>query len=201
MVQPNYLNNKILLRKYASTLNIFIVFEKLPFIFWTSKESQPNAIWLNIPANWLYALNIFLKNEIFYSQSFIAENSALDNKQNFFLNKQIKQTTQKTQLLIFYQYYIYNLKIKLTLLIFNSSLIKINSLDGIYKSLNWLERETSEMFKIKFNNKTDIRRLLLDYTKNENPLLKDYPSEGYNDVYYCFFNDQVIFEKNDTTEL
>lgn len=57
------------------------------------------------------------------------------------------------------------------------------------------------MFKIKFSNKTDIRRLLLDYTKNENPLLKDFPTEGYNDVYYCFFNDQVIFMNNNTTEL
>ena len=78
---------------------------------------------------------------------------------------------------------------------------KIKSIDNIFISLGWLERETSEMFKITFTNKIDIRRILLDYTKNENPLLKGFPSEGYNDVYYCFFNDQVVFTTNNTTEL
>jgi NADH:ubiquinone oxidoreductase subunit C len=76
-----------------------------------------------------------------------------------------------------------------------------HSFDVMYKSLGWLERELSEMFNVKYLNKNDTRRLLLDYTKKENPLLKDFPTEGYNDVYYCFFNDQVLFLQNNTTEL
>ena len=68
---------------------------------------------------------------------------------------------------------------------------KICSLDKLYKSSNWLERETAEMFKISYFNKTDCRRLLLDYSKQENPLLKNFPTEGFNDVFYCFFENQV----------
>jgi NADH dehydrogenase (ubiquinone) Fe-S protein 3 len=132
---------------------------------------------------------------------FITEFSALDNKQNFFLQNNVKNFIENSNILIFYQYYIYNLKLKLTISSYLSIDNRIQSLDCIFKSLGWLERESAEMFKIKIANKTDIRRLLLDYTKNENPLLKDYPTEGYNDVYYCFFNDQVVFSENNTTEL
>jgi len=57
------------------------------------------------------------------------------------------------------------------------------------------------MFKINYSHKTDIRRLLLDYTKQEHPLLKDFPTEGFNDVYYNFFEDQVVYTKNTVVEL
>ena len=57
------------------------------------------------------------------------------------------------------------------------------------------------MFKVSFFNKVDTRRLLLDYSKQENPLLKDYPVEGFNDVFYSFFDDQVISKNATTVEL
>ena len=57
------------------------------------------------------------------------------------------------------------------------------------------------MFKISYANKTDSRRLLLDYSKQENPLLKDYPVEGFNDVYYNFFEDQVVYNNSTSIEL
>ena len=78
---------------------------------------------------------------------------------------------------------------------------KIHSLDKIFKSADWLERETGEMFKVIFKHKIDKRRLLLDYSRQENPLLKSFPSEGYNDVFYNFFENQVLYDKNATTEL
>jgi NADH:ubiquinone oxidoreductase subunit C len=57
------------------------------------------------------------------------------------------------------------------------------------------------MFKLSFFNKIDTRRLLLDYSKQENPLLKDYPCEGFNDVFYSFFDDQVICNNSTAVEL
>ena len=76
-----------------------------------------------------------------------------------------------------------------------------NSIDKLYKSASWLERETGEMFKISYKFKTDNRRLLLDYSKQEHPLLKDYPTEGFNDVFYNFFEDQVISNNLTVVEL
>jgi len=75
------------------------------------------------------------------------------------------------------------------------------SVDKVYKSASWLERETGEMFKIQYKFKTDNRRLLLDYSKQEYPLLKDYPTEGFNDVFYNFFEDQVVSNNLTVVEL
>ena len=83
----------------------------------------------------------------------------------------------------------------------NVNLNKLTSLDRIFKSAGWLERETGEMFKVSYNFKTDTRRLLLDYSKQENPLLKDYPVEGFNDAFYNFFEDQVIYNDSTVVEL
>ena len=83
----------------------------------------------------------------------------------------------------------------------NNNVSKIHSLDKIYKSASWLERETGEMFRVAYNFKIDKRRLLLDYSKQENPLLKDYPVEGFNDVFYNLFEDQVVYNNSTVVEL
>lgn len=127
------------------------------------------------------------------------ECSAVDNKNNFdFLKKNQIFLKQKT--LLFFVYYFFLLKSKLVF-IFGCGLKKITSVDKIFKSSSWLEREVGEMFNISFFNKIDTRRLLLDYSKQENPLLKDYPCEGFNDVYYSFFDDQVICNNSTVAEL
>ena len=104
---------------------------------------------------------------------------------------------------MFYIYYFYTLKLKMMLFTTydNTTLVKIPSIDTLYKSASWLERETGEMFRISYNNKIDTRRLLLDYSKQENPLLKDYPSEGFNDAFYSLFEDQVVYNNSTVVEL
>jgi NADH:ubiquinone oxidoreductase subunit C len=57
------------------------------------------------------------------------------------------------------------------------------------------------MFGVNYSFKLDIRKLLLDYSKNENPMLKDFPCGGYSDVFYNVFEDQVVFNNTDVIEL
>lgn len=57
------------------------------------------------------------------------------------------------------------------------------------------------MYGFFFKNKTDNRKLLLDYTTYINPLLKDYPLEGYSDNYYDFFYNQVLINKRSLVEV
>jgi NADH:ubiquinone oxidoreductase subunit C len=139
---------------------------------------------------------------VFFSNSTLLENSAIDNKKNFDFLKKINFFF-KNRVLLFYVYYFFTLKSKIMLLTTynNTNLNKISSIDKIFKSAGWLERETGEMFKISYNFKTDTRRLLLDYSKQENPLLKDYPVEGFNDVFYNFFEDQVVYNNSTVVEL
>lgn len=57
------------------------------------------------------------------------------------------------------------------------------------------------MYGVFFFFKQDGRKLLLDYSKIENPMLKHFPSEGLADVFYNFFFNQVTTIKNETVEL
>ena len=132
----------------------------------------------------------------------LLENSGIDNKKNNdFLNN--FSLNYQNRILLFYVYYMFTIKSNIVLISsYNiNNFIKITSLDKIYKSANWLERETSEMFRVSFNSKLDSRRLLLDYSKQENPLLKDYPTEGFNDSFYNFFEDQVVYNISSVIEL
>jgi NADH dehydrogenase (ubiquinone) Fe-S protein 3 len=189
-------------KKYTLPLSIFVVFENINPVVWTSESFYPNSYTMYINKSWFYSLNIFFRNEVFFSNSMLIENSAIDNKKTFEFLKKI-DFFSKNRLLLFYVYYFMSLKCKLMLLTTynNNNLSKINSVDKLFKSAGWLERETGEMFRVSYSLKTDTRRLLLDYSKQENPLLKDYPTEGFNDVFYNFFEDQVVYNNSTVVEL
>ena len=190
-------------KKYTLPLSIFIVFENLNAVIWTSESFLPNSYFIYINKSWLYPINLFFKNEVFLSNATLLENSAIDNKKFFKVNTKVDLFLKKNRITLFYLYYFLYTNTKLNLLTSynNLKLSQIPSVDKIFKSASWLERETNEMFKINFTNKTDVRRLLLDYTKQEYPLLKDFPTEGFNDVYYNFFEDQVVYTTNTIVEL
>lgn len=60
----------------------------------------------------------------------------------------------------------------------------IESVVPIYANANWLERETWDMFGVFFKNHPDLRRLLTDYGFTHHPLRKDFPVQGYTEVFY-----------------
>jgi NADH/F420H2 dehydrogenase subunit C len=60
----------------------------------------------------------------------------------------------------------------------------VASLCSLYKSANWWERETWDMFGIMFVNHPDLRRLLTDYGFEGFPLRKDFPLSGHVEIRY-----------------
>lgn len=51
----------------------------------------------------------------------------------------------------------------------------VNSVSGLWKSADWLERECYDMFGIRFEGHPDLRRILLYDSFTGHPLRKDYP--------------------------
>lgn len=76
----------------------------------------------------------------------------------------------------------------------NETDLKVNSINYLYQSSTWLEREIWDMFGIKFNNNFDLRRILTDYGFNGHPLRKDFPLSGFKEIYYDDSSKRIIFE-------
>jgi NADH-quinone oxidoreductase subunit C len=89
----------------------------------------------------------------------------------------------KTMEVIYHLYsipYHYSLALKVVLPRENP---EVDSLCEIWKSANWLERETYDMFGIQFKDHPDLRRILMPSDWEGHPLRKDYQQqETYRDV-------------------
>ena len=70
-------------KKYTIPMSIFIVFEYINPIVWTSEKFYKNSYILYVNKKQLFSLNVFFKNEIFFSNSTLIENSAIDNKKKY----------------------------------------------------------------------------------------------------------------------
>lgn len=56
---------------------------------------------------------------------------------------------------------------------------KVPSVTGIWRTADWHERETYDMFGVIFENHPDLRRILLPSDFDGHALRKDYPLRGY----------------------
>jgi|SRR5579871_755437 len=55
---------------------------------------------------------------------------------------------------------------------------EIDSVTGVWRGANWYERETFDLFGIRFRNHPDLRRIMLPEGWVGYPLRKDYPVTG-----------------------
>ena len=70
----------------------------------------------------------------------------------------------------------------------------VPTLDKIFPNATWYEREVWDMFGIRFEGNSDLRRIVLPADWEGHPLRKDYPL-GYEEVQFTFNFDEISQHK------
>jgi NADH-quinone oxidoreductase subunit C len=70
----------------------------------------------------------------------------------------------------------------------------VDSLNGIWNSANWFEREAFDLFGIVFEGHNDLRRILTDYGFIGHPFREDFPTTGHVEMRYDAEQKRVIYQ-------
>ncbi|WDZ94658.1 NADH-quinone oxidoreductase subunit C [Herbaspirillum sp. WKF16] len=70
----------------------------------------------------------------------------------------------------------------------------VASVDGIWNSAGWYEREAFDFYGILFDGHPDLRRILTDYGFIGHPFRKDFPVSGYVEMRYDAEQKRVIYQ-------
>jgi NADH-quinone oxidoreductase subunit C len=118
------------------------------------------------------------KDRIIEICQFLKEDSEL----NFSLCKDVTAidwATRKNRFTVVYHIYSFQLNYQLRLKAnITGTAEEINSVTSIWPSANWYERETWDMYGIKFINHPDLRRMYMPEEFEYHPLRKEFPVMG-----------------------
>jgi NADH-quinone oxidoreductase subunit C len=70
----------------------------------------------------------------------------------------------------------------------------VPSVNDIWASANWYEREAFDLFGIVFEGHNDLRRILTDYGFIGHPFRKDFPMNGHVEMRYDAEKKRVIYQ-------
>ena len=96
----------------------------------------------------------------------------------------VDYTSRIKRFSVFYNFLSIYLNIRLFVFLNISETESLISVNSLFSSANWLEREIWDLFGIFFIGHLDLRRILTDYGFDGFALRKDFPLTGYVEVYY-----------------
>ena len=70
----------------------------------------------------------------------------------------------------------------------------VQSVNDLWSSANWFEREAFDLYGIMFEGHADLRRILTDYGFIGHPFRKDFPLSGHVEMRYDAERQRVIYE-------
>lgn len=87
-----------------------------------------------------------------------------------------------------------NWRVRLKVFAPDDDLPVVASINPIWNSANWFEREAFDMYGIIFEGHDDLRRILTDYGFIGHPMRKDFPVTGHVEMRYDAETRRVIYQ-------
>jgi NADH-quinone oxidoreductase subunit C len=87
-----------------------------------------------------------------------------------------------------------NQRVRLKVFCADDELPVVDSVNGLWNSANWFEREAFDLYGIVFEGHNDLRRILTDYGFIGHPFRKDFPVSGYTEMRYDAERGRVIYQ-------
>jgi len=164
----------------------------MPYTFLRNKNLRNKNLSLLLPDYIVYYLALHVKLSARMKESQLIEMFAYETPTSPSINS---PTPSSTNAVIVYQFH--HLFSQERLFLFATSLNPAEcpspkSVDELYASSWWLEREAGEMHGICFEHKKDLRNLMLQYGDASAPFKKSYPSIGFKEVVFDSVTDNVV---------
>ncbi|MGH8830979.1 MAG: NADH-quinone oxidoreductase subunit C [Polaromonas sp.] len=87
-----------------------------------------------------------------------------------------------------------NQRVRLKVFCADDDFPAVDSVNGVWNSANWFEREAFDLYGIVFEGHNDLRRILTDYGFIGHPFRKDFPTTGYVEMRYDPEQKRVIYQ-------
>ena len=87
-----------------------------------------------------------------------------------------------------------NQRVRVKVLCPDDDLPLVDSVNDLWNSANWYEREAFDLYGIVFEGHNDLRRILTDYGFIGHPFRKDFPLSGHVEMRYDAERQRVIYE-------
>ncbi len=88
----------------------------------------------------------------------------------------------------------HNWRVRLKVFAPDDDLPAVTSVNELWNSANWFEREAFDLFGIIFEGHLDLRRILTDYGFIGHPMRKDFPVSGHVEMRYDPEKKRVIYQ-------
>jgi NADH-quinone oxidoreductase subunit C len=88
----------------------------------------------------------------------------------------------------------HNWRLRLKVFCLDDDLPSVASLNDVWSSANWFEREAFDLYGILFEGHVDLRRILTDYGFIGHPFRKDFPTTGHVEMRYDPEQKRVIYQ-------
>ncbi|NOR58290.1 MAG: NADH-quinone oxidoreductase subunit C [Sulfurimonas sp.] len=146
-------------------------------------QVEQMVVYINAKDN--YAVLELMRDELEYTQ--LSEMSAID------------WLADRGGFEVFYQMLSMNKRKRIRIKLFIEDGQAVNSVEQLFRSADWSEREMFDMFGIEANGHPFMKRILMPYDWQGNPLLKTYPLQG--DEFAAWYEVDKIYGKEAREEI